>query len=727
MDIEKCKCYYEILNVESTATVEEIKKSYKKIILQYHPDKNSHLSEEEQKRCTNIFRQVQEAYECLVDERRRKWYDRNRVRIIAGKESEEKREQSRQAGRRSGSAGSDRSGGSGGSFGGATSGVNLWEYFSSSCYEGFNDKDERSFYNVYRKLFEEIIKEENEELNMYNRYGRKGEKGENQVNAPSFGNSQSGGKQIDEFYSYWANFSTVKKFDYSYEYMKMFEQENRHVRRNLKKVAEKRSLKERKEFNENVRSLVEHLKKHDVRYLNRVVELAEEKRKRLEEKERQRREQILQRKLLFEQNEEKREDPGGEEASEEEQPCGYSSSSQQGHREAGKHRAGRGGQRNDDSYCEEGEAGGGDKDEDNPYGEIIYRCEVCRKNFKSMKQYSSHEKSKKHVSNFLKHAKRYALGGIFGAGGAESQGKRVDGQADDQMDDPMDDQMDGQMDDPMDDHMDGQMDDPMDDQMDDPMDDQMDDPMDDHMDDPMDDHMDGQMDAPNNPQSDNSEGRAPLGAPKSKAKKKKDKKGAAPEKNLPEWVNSASESSHLDEDVLSWYKGKKRNRNKLVHSTEEEGMPDATESLQREGSPQQDDSAQREGSPQQDDSAQQKAPSQAANETDSSDDYASSKRKKKSLKKKKKKEGVNRKENEEKDLEEPKEDSKDIRGKANSKSKIKESTKSLVCKMCRETFDSRNKLFAHIQKEGHAANKVVADVPAKVNKNKKGNKREKLP
>ncbi|KNA00196.1 hypothetical protein PVNG_03536 [Plasmodium vivax North Korean] len=632
MDIEKCKCYYEILNVESTATVEEIKKGYKKIILQYHPDKNSHLSEEEQKRCTNIFRQVQEAYECLVDERRRKWYDRNRVRIIAGKESEEKREQSRQAGRRSGSAGSDRSGGSGGSFGGATSGVNLWEYFSSSCYEGFNDKDERSFYNVYRKLFEEIIKEENEELNMYNRYGRKGEKGENQVNAPSFGNSQSGGKQIDEFYSYWANFSTVKKFDYSYEYMKMFEQENRHVRRNLKKVAEKRSLKERKEFNENVRSLVEHLKKHDVRYLNRVVELAEEKRKRLEEKERQRREQILQRKLLFEQNEEKREDPGGEEASEEEQPCAYSSSSQQGHREAGKHRAGRGGQRNDDSYCEEGEAGGGDKDEDNPYGEIIYRCEVCRKNFKSMKQYSSHEKSKKHVSNFLKHAK-----------------------------------------------------------------------------------------------SDNSEGRAPLGAPKSKAKKKKDKKGAAPEKNLPEWVNSASESSHLDEDVLSWYKGKKRNRNKLVHSTEEEGMPDATESLQREGSPQQDDSAQREGSPQQDDSAQQKAPSQAANETDSSDDYASSKRKKKSLKKKKKKEGVNRKENEEKDLEEPKEDSKDIRGKANSKSKIKESTKSLVCKMCRETFDSRNKLFAHIQKEGHAANKVVADVPAKVNKNKKGNKREKLP
>ncbi|ANQ07943.1 DnaJ like subfamily A member 5 [Plasmodium coatneyi] len=652
MDIEKCKCFYEILNVESTATVEEIKKSYKKIILQYHPDKNSHLAEEEQKRCTNIFRQIQEAYECLVDERRRKWYDKNRLRIIAGKESEEKREQNRQARRRSGSAGSSESGG------GTTSGINIWEYFSSSCYDGFNDKDERSFYNVYRKLFEEIIKEENEELSMRYRYSKKGHQEDetanerNKVNAPSFGDSKSEGKQIDEFYSYWSNFSTVKKFDYSYEYMKMYEQENRHVRRNLKKVAEKRSLKERKEFNENVRSLVEHLKKHDTRYLNRVVELAEEKRKKAEEKERQRKEQMLQRKLLFEQNEEKREDPVGEE-----QPCGYSTCSEQGDNEKGDHAGGRG-QRNYDPHCEDGEDedGGEDKNNENPYGEIIYRCEVCRKNFKSMKQYNSHEKSKKHVSNFLKHAKRYAVGGIFGADGAEPQGEQVDDQVDDMMDNL------------------------------------------------------------NNPQSDNSDELLDTRAPKSKTKKKKDKKNTAPVNNLPERINSASESSHQDEDIFSWYKGKKkRNRNKLVHASEEEGVSDKTESLQPEGSPQEDDSAQEE------------APSQAANATNSSDDYASSKRKKKLLKKKKKKEGINRKVNEEKKLEEPKEDSKDISGKANSKSKIKESTKSLVCKMCRETFDSRNKLFAHIQKEGHAANKVVADVPAKVNKNKKGNsKREKL-
>ncbi|EUD67513.1 DnaJ like subfamily A member 5 [Plasmodium inui San Antonio 1] len=673
MDIEKCKCYYEILNVESTAPVEEIKKSYRKIILQYHPDKNSHLTEEEQKKCTSIFRQIQEAYECLVDERRRKWYDKNRVRIIAGKESAERREQNRQAGRRSGSAGSCGSSQSSGR-GVATSGVNIWEYFSSSCYEGFNDKDERSFYNVYRKLFEQIIKEENDELSLRYRYGKKGEQQEgeaaeeaekrkNKVYAPSFGNSQSEGKQIDEFYSYWSNFSTVKKFDYSYEYMKMYEQENRHVRRNLKKVAEKRSLKERKEFNENVRSLVEHVKKHDTRYLNRVVQLAEEKRKRAEEKEKQRREQMLQRKILFEQNEEKLEEQWDNAPSEEEEPCSYSSCSQQGDNERGGHegkqrRAYGRGQGNHDLYCQDGADAGDDKNNDTPYGEIIYRCEVCRKNFKSMKQYNSHEKSKKHVSNFLKHSKRYATGSIFSAGGAKSEGKRLD------------------------------------------------------------DQMYGQIDNPSNPQSDNSHGCPDKCAQKSKMKKKKNKKSTPPVKNLPERINSASDSSHLEEDVLSWYKGKKRHRNKLVHAVGEEGVSDGRESLQREGAPPQDDPTQ-----------QEKTPLQVANATDSSEDYASSKRKKKLLKKKKKKEGIiiNRKENEEKNLEERKEDNKDISGKANWKSKIKESTKNLVCKMCRETFDSRNKLFAHIQKEGHAANKVVADVPAKVNKNKKGNsRREKL-
>ncbi|GAW80479.1 hypothetical protein PGO_080430 [Plasmodium gonderi] len=692
MDIEKCKCYYEILKVEKTASAEEIKKSYKKIILQYHPDKNSHLSEDEQKRCTNIFRQIQEAYECLIDERRRKWYDKNRVKIIEGKEKEEKKNKKKKKENKTNQESTDGEDNSESSSN--TDGINIWEYFSNNCYEGFDDNNEKSFYNVYKKLFEEITKEENDELNRH--YGKNGKE---KIITPSFGNSKSCGKEIDEFYEYWSNFSTIKKFDYSYEYLKTFEQENRHVRRNLKKIAEKRSLKEKKEYNENIRSLIQYLKRHDTRYLNRVVEISEQKRKKIQEKEKQKREQMLRRKLLFYQNEVKREhtdqDQGeveqeGEEAEEAEEggeaeegeeaelegEANQSSADscsrkmenkksnthnqsdilkgndldgkQYKHKSSNQTKENQFDKKNDKAYYEYHQ----EVINDNSYGEIIYRCEVCRKNFKSMKQYNSHEKSKKHKNNFLKHAKRYATGDIFGAnlGNPRVHSKESSiGEVSDEMEDEGKDSNNLEM---------GKTDDD----------------------------------------------------PKKEVKKssKKEKGGKVGGINSGESGNSSSESSHLDEDILSWYRGKRRNRNKFVYAEME-----ATREETGEGTGEEDVSDVKhqldEANPQQ----------KEVNITDSSDDYESFKRKKKLLKKKKKKEVINRKENEIKNISEQKEDNKDIRGNGNSNCKMKESAKSLVCKMCKQTFYSRNKLFAHIQKEGHAANKIVADAHVKVHKNKK--------
>ncbi|WP_053992172.1 molecular chaperone DnaJ [Mangrovimonas sp. TPBH4] len=62
--------YYEILQVERTATAAEIKKSYRKLALKYHPDKNPGDHEAEAK-----FKEAAEAYEVLSNPDKRARYD----------------------------------------------------------------------------------------------------------------------------------------------------------------------------------------------------------------------------------------------------------------------------------------------------------------------------------------------------------------------------------------------------------------------------------------------------------------------------------------------------------------------------------------------------------------------------------------------------------------------------------------------------------------------------
>ena len=60
---------YKILEIEKTATVEEIKKAYRKMAKKYHPDRVVHLGKEHQEGAEEKFRQVQEAYEIIQKER----------------------------------------------------------------------------------------------------------------------------------------------------------------------------------------------------------------------------------------------------------------------------------------------------------------------------------------------------------------------------------------------------------------------------------------------------------------------------------------------------------------------------------------------------------------------------------------------------------------------------------------------------------------------------------
>ena len=62
--------YYEVLGVERDATPELMKKAYRKLAVQYHPDKNPGNKEAEEK-----FKELGEAYEALNDPQKRAAYD----------------------------------------------------------------------------------------------------------------------------------------------------------------------------------------------------------------------------------------------------------------------------------------------------------------------------------------------------------------------------------------------------------------------------------------------------------------------------------------------------------------------------------------------------------------------------------------------------------------------------------------------------------------------------
>ena len=63
--------YYQALGLLPDSTAEEIKKTYRKLAMQYHPDRNRSNPESEER-----LKEINEAYQILGDAEKRRWYDR---------------------------------------------------------------------------------------------------------------------------------------------------------------------------------------------------------------------------------------------------------------------------------------------------------------------------------------------------------------------------------------------------------------------------------------------------------------------------------------------------------------------------------------------------------------------------------------------------------------------------------------------------------------------------
>lgn len=70
--------HYKILGVEKSASKEEIKQAFRKLAMEFHPDKHSQSPRSLKDSATVKFKQLSEAYETLIDDRKRADYNLRR-------------------------------------------------------------------------------------------------------------------------------------------------------------------------------------------------------------------------------------------------------------------------------------------------------------------------------------------------------------------------------------------------------------------------------------------------------------------------------------------------------------------------------------------------------------------------------------------------------------------------------------------------------------------------
>ncbi|KAJ8687259.1 hypothetical protein QAD02_023053 [Eretmocerus hayati] len=255
------KCHYEILEVPRDASDEEIKKSYRKLALRWHPDKNLESPDEAKEQ----FQLVQQAYEVLSDPHERAWYDNHREAILKGGIGDDYQDDS----------------------------IDLFKYFSSSCFKGYGD-DSKGFYSVYREVFEKLAAEDAE-------FSKDGDSDDE---APGFGDSTSSYEDVvHKFYAYWQSYTTKRSFAWLEPY-NIRDAPNRYTARHIEKENKKIRDKAKKERNEQVRNLVAFVRKRDKRvqaHAKKLEEKAKENKKKVEERKRQ---QLIERQQQLKEHKE---------------------------------------------------------------------------------------------------------------------------------------------------------------------------------------------------------------------------------------------------------------------------------------------------------------------------------------------------------------------------------------------------------------------------------------